>query len=109
MRSRFPASAASRPGVRADQGAPVEARPFDGPSVSGGIPEIVRKPGRVDEQLLRHAAPDDAGSADPVLLREYHFCAVGGRDARSPEAARAPADNEKGHLLHAPPQILRIA
>src|SRR5258708_32382658 len=94
--------------VRAQRTA-VEAGPFHGPSVSGGIPEIVREAGCVDEQFLRHAAPDDAGAADPVLLGEHHLRAVGCRDARGPDTARATADDEEVHVLHVASQIALMA
>jgi hypothetical protein len=92
-----------------DQRSPIEAGALHRPTESSSILELVREAGCVDEQLLRHAAPDDTGAADPVFLGENDLGAVGGRDARSPDAARAAADDEEVDVLHVEPQIALIA
>jgi len=77
-----------------DQRSPIEGGALHRPAESSCILELIREAGCVDEQLLRHAAPDDTGAADPVFLGEHDLGAVGGRDARSLDAARAAADDE---------------
>ena len=47
---------------------PVEALGRDVPAEHRGIVQVLGKMGAVDEQLLGHAAADDAGPADPILL-----------------------------------------
>src|SRR3546814_12396287 len=49
----------------------------------------------VNEQFLGHAAADDTGAADPILLRHRDARAVRGRDARGADAARTRADDEE--------------
>ena len=78
-----------------DQGRPVEARRADRPAEAGGIGELVGEPRRIDEELLRHAAADHAGAADPILLGDHHLGAVTRGDPRRPHAAGAGADDEE--------------
>ena len=56
---------------------------------------MVGEAARIDQQLLRHAAANDAGSADAELLRHHRLGAVAGRDARGADAARTGADDEQ--------------
>ena len=67
-RGRSPSSRSISLSLCGDQRRPVEARLADGPAEAGGILELVGEAAGVDQELLRHAAADDAGAADPVLL-----------------------------------------
>ena len=53
-----------------DQRRPVELRRSDAPAVGGAILEVLAELRRIDEELLRNAAADDAGAADPVGFRD---------------------------------------
>ena len=70
-----------------DQRRPMECRFRHGPAEPGGVPEFIGKPRGINQQLLRHAAADDAGAADPVFLRDHHARAIARRD-RAPRARR---------------------
>ncbi len=48
--------------------------------------------GTIDEQLFGYATPDDAGAADPVLLRYPDLGAMTRGDARRAHAARTRTD-----------------
>src|SRR5690606_449898 len=87
-----------------DQSAPVEPRLAYGPAIPFRILEIVREPAGINQQLLRHATPDDTGAAEPVLFREGNPRPMSGRDPGRPHPARATADYEQvevvlGHVL----------
>src|SRR5581483_10228034 len=49
----------------------------------------------VDEELLGHAAADDAGAAEAVFLRDRHLGAMPRGDAGGAHASRAAADDEE--------------
>ena len=49
----------------------------------------------IDQQLLGHAAADDAGPADAKLLGDRHLGAVPGGDAGGTNATRSGADDEQ--------------
>ena len=83
-----------------------EARPPHAPAETLGVLEVVAEPAGVDEQLLRHAAADDAGAAEPILLGDPDPGAVLGGHARRPNAARAAADHEKVEVEFAHPRAL---
>ena len=78
-----------------DEARPVEGRLADAPAEPGGVGELVGEAAGVDVKLLRHAAADDAGAADPALLGDDRLRAMPGGDARRPHAARACADDEE--------------
>jgi hypothetical protein len=59
-----------------DQSRPVEARRPDRPAEAAGILEVLGKVGAVDQELLRDAAADDAGAADPIFLADTDARAV---------------------------------
>src|SRR5690606_455822 len=87
-----------------DQSAPVEPRLAYGPAIPFRILEIVREPAGINQQRLRHATPDDARAAEPVLFRERNPRPMSGRDPGRPHPARATADHEQvevvlGHVL----------
>src|SRR5262249_16298138 len=82
------------------QGRPGMGRARGGPAVSHGVLELVGKLRTIDEEFLGHAAPDHAGAADPVILKNAHARAVAGRDPRGPHAARTCADDEKVVIKH---------
>ena len=87
-----------------DQRRPVERRRMQRPAVAGRLLEIVGEARGVDQELLRHAAADDAGAADPILLGDHHARAVPGRDARRAHAARARRRSRTGRR-RAPPRV----
>ena len=78
-----------------DQRRPIERGLRHGPAEAGGILEFAAKPRCIDQQLLRHAAADDAGAAEAIFLGDHHARAVLGGNARGAHAARAASDNEK--------------
>ena len=78
-----------------DQRRPIERGLRHGPAEAGGILEFAAKTRRIDQELLRHAAADDAGAAEPILLGDHNARAVLGGNARSAHAARTASDNEK--------------
>ena len=59
------------------------------------IGQIFGKMRSVHQQLLRHTAADNAGTTDPVFLRNRHARAVRCGNARSPNPARSSADDEQ--------------
>jgi glyoxylase-like metal-dependent hydrolase (beta-lactamase superfamily II) len=65
------------------------------PAIGRSVLELVRELGAIDQELLRHAAPDHAGAADPVVLADANARTMAGRDARSAHTARTGADDEK--------------
>ena len=69
------------------QGRPVEAHALGHPAEADRVLERLGEMGGVDEELLRHAAADDAGAADLVLLGDGDPGAVLGR-RRAPRARR---------------------
>ena len=78
-----------------DQRRPVEDGMMDGPAETRRILELLREARRVDQQLFRDAAADDAGSADAVLLGDRDLGPVAGRNAGRAHAARARPDDEE--------------
>ena len=78
-----------------DQRRPVEDRLRQRPAVAGGVLELVGKARGIDQKLLRHAAADHAGAADPIFLGHHDARAMARRDPRGPHAAGAGADDEK--------------
>ncbi len=94
-----------------DQRRPVEADGRHGPAEPGRILEFVAKAARVDVELLRHAAADHAGAADPEFLGDGDLRAVPRRDARRADAAGAGADDEQVVIVSAqrlPPVAGRV-
>ncbi len=57
--------------------------------------ERVAEAARIDHQLFRHAAADDAGAADAELLGDGDARAVAGGDARGAHAPGAGPDDEE--------------
>src|SRR5690606_8395168 len=57
--------------------------------------EMLGELGCIDEELLRHAAADDACAAEAVFLGNGHALAERGRDARGARSARPAADDEE--------------
>ncbi len=72
-----------------------------------GLLELVGEAARVDHELLGHAAPDHAGSADAVLLRHHDPRPVAGRDPRRAHAARTASDDEEIDLVRTHPSSSR--
>ena len=86
-----------------DQRRPVERARRDRPAEAGRVLDLLMHMRGIDQELLRHAAADHAGAADPVLLRHQHARAVAGGDPRGAHAARTATDDEQvdvaiGHL-----------
>ena len=86
---------------------PVETGFPDGPAEAGGIGELAGEARGVDQQLLGHAAADDAGAADPERLGDSDAGAVAGRNARGANPTGARADNEEIMVegCHLPPPL----
>ncbi|MNV13005.1 hypothetical protein D3C71_1036320 [compost metagenome] len=81
--------------LRRDQLLPVEAAFADAPAKSFRVLEMFRELRGVDEQLLRHAAADDAGAAIAVFLGDCHALAERGRYTAAAHAARTATDDEE--------------
>ncbi len=77
------------------QDLPVELALADFPAEFLAVFQILGEMGTVDEHLLRHAAANDAGAADPVFFRDRHFRAMRCRNTAGPNAPRPSADGEK--------------
>ena len=95
-----------------DERAPVEARRLRQlPAEPRSIFELVGEAARIDVELFRHAAADDAGAADAEFLRDHHLGTVTCRDARRAYPARARADDEEIDIkiLHRTPIRVRIS
>ena len=82
----------------ADQGRPVEAGLAEAPAEALRIVEIVGEAAGIDQQLLRHAAADHAGAADPILFRQHDLRAVSRRDPRRAHAAGAASDHKEVNI-----------
>ncbi len=78
-----------------DQRRPIEGRDRHVPAEAGGVGEGVRELRAVDEELLRHAAAQDAGAADAALLDDRHPRAIAAGAARRGDAAGAGADRAR--------------
>jgi len=74
---------------------PVEPAFSHSPAVASGIFEMLVELRRIDEQLLRHASPDDAGPAKPVLFRDRNLLPERCRDPRTAHPAGATTDDEE--------------
>ena len=86
-----------------DQRRPIELRLGHRPAEARGILEFLGEARGIDQQLLRHAAADHAGAADPILLGDHHPRAIAGRDAGGTDPARTRADDEQIDLFrHSP-------
>lgn len=81
--------------LRRDQLFPVEATFADAPAETFGILEIFRELRGINEQLLRHAAANDAGTAITVFFSYSHALAERGRHAAAAHAAGTTTDNEE--------------
>ena len=74
---------------------PVEGSRGHVPAEAPTFLEALRKARGVYQQLLGHAAADDAGATVAKALGNAHTCTVLGRDAGRAHAARAAADDEE--------------
>ena len=81
--------------LRGDQLLPVEAALAHTPAETFGILEMFGELRGIDEQLLRHAAANDAGAAITIFFSNPHALAERGRHAAAAHAARAATDDEK--------------
>src|SRR6185437_9046148 len=82
-----------------DQTRPVMHRRRHRPAICLGVGEGVGELRAIDQELLRHAAADDAGAADAALLADADACAVAAGAARRGDAARACADGEHVEII----------
>src|SRR5690606_30187280 len=90
-----PFEAANFPILCGNQLFPVEACFAHLPAESGRVLEMFGELRCIDEQLFRHAAANDAGSPEPVFLRNRHPLAEGSREPSRPDTAGTSADHEK--------------
>ena len=77
------------------QDLPVEFLLADFPAEFLAVLKVLGEVGAVNEHLLRHAAADHAGAADPMRFRQRHLGAMRGGHAAGAHAARSPADGEE--------------
>ena len=77
------------------EGRPVEFRVVERPTVALGDLQGVADLGSHDHELLGHAAANDAGAADAILLGHGHLLAAQGGQARRAHPARTGADDEE--------------
>src|SRR5579862_5382044 len=82
-----------------DELAPIEAGRAHRPAIGFGILEGIGESRAVDEQLLRHAAADDASAADAAVLANADPRAIGSGAPRRRDAARSRADGEKIEII----------
>ena len=68
---------------------PVEIAVADVPAEAARVLQILGEMRAVDEQLLGHAAADDAGAADAILLGDRDPRAMRGRNPRGANPARS--------------------
>ena len=87
------------------QDRPVEALLRNVPAEHRRIVEVLGEVRAVNEQLLGHAAADDASAADLILLGDRHPRAVSGRHARRAHTAGAGADHEQVEVCHQMPAL----
>ena len=78
-----------------DQGLPVKASAVDLPAESGRGFDVFRIVRGIDEELFRDAAPDHAGAAHAILLRDGDLGAERRGDAAGAHAARTAADDKE--------------
>ena len=78
----------------------LEVRMADVPAVARRLAEGVAVGCRVHQQLLRHAAADDAGAADAAAFDDRHLGAMRRGAARGGHAAGAGADHHQVEVSH---------
>jgi hypothetical protein len=78
-----------------DQRRPIERGGGDRPAEARRVLDLLVHVRGIDQKLLRHAAADHTGAADPILLGHQHLGAVAGRDPRCAHAARTATDDEQ--------------
>ena len=81
-----------------------QRRPFkaaigDVPAEAPGILQVLGEMRAIDEQLLGHAAANDAGAPDPKFLGHRDPGAMRRRHPRRPHAARSCTDDEKVEII----------
>ena len=86
---------------------PVERLALDLPAEAPRIDQILGKMRAIDEQLLGHAAADDAGAADAIFLGDGDARAMPRRNPRRPHPAGAGTDDEQVEVISCHGQILR--
>ncbi len=74
---------------------PVEIAFGHVPAKAARVVQILGEMRAIDEQLLGHAAADDAGAADAIFLGNRDLRAVGGGNAGGADAAGACTDDEE--------------
>ncbi len=74
---------------------PIKAQIGHIPAEIARVRQILGKMGAIDEQLLGHAAANDAGAADAEFLGNRHPRAVRGGDPRGAHPARSGANHEQ--------------
>jgi hypothetical protein len=95
------------PVLAGDEGRPVEARRLgQRPAEAAGVLELLGEARGIDEQLLGHAAADDAGAADAVRLGHHHLRAMlrgdAARRARRPSPPRSRTGRRRNRPCRAP-------
>ncbi|MGY4478451.1 hypothetical protein ACVILL_005865 [Bradyrhizobium sp. USDA 3364] len=82
-----------------DQRRPVERDLTDAPAEAGCVLDLLVDVAADHEQLLRHAAADDAGAAHPVLFGDHDLGAIIGGDAGGTNAARTTTDDKQVDVI----------
>ncbi len=84
---------------------PVEPLLRHVPAEHRRIVQVLGEMRAVHEQLLRNAAADHAGSANPVFLCDGDARTVARGDARGPDSTGSGADDEQVELGHQSPAL----
>ncbi len=77
------------------QGRPIELRVFHVPAETTRVFKVFREMRAVHQQLLGHAAANDAGAADAILLGDCNSGAMGRGHARRTHTAGTGTDYQK--------------
>jgi hypothetical protein len=94
-----PFQAVDLPVLVGDEARPVEGGLADLPAEAGSVLEVLVEVAGIDQELLGHAAADDAGAAVAVGLDNGHLGAGLRCHARRAHAARAAADDEEVEVV----------
>src|SRR5690606_12114168 len=82
-----------------DQTLPIELRLGQVPAITLGITEVLGEMGRIGEQLFRHTANVDTGTAEIQVFGYRHPRTKSSRHAAGAHTTRSGTDNEKVKII----------